>query len=115
MVSQRRFRREYYGYLFILPFVTAFLIFGLWPVINTVLLSFTNTTLMKSSSEIVGLRNYTRLFADDTFMTAIGNTWRAFAHSRRGHMARPLLFAQFAHACRDCGALLQPLFLLWPR
>ncbi len=75
MVSQRRFRREYYGYLFILPFVTAFLIFGLWPVINTVLLSFTNTTLMKSSSEIVGLRNYTRLFADDTFMTAIGNTW----------------------------------------
>jgi multiple sugar transport system permease protein len=75
MVSQRKFRREYYGYLFLLPFTVAFLAFGLWPVINTVQLSFTDTTLMKSAHEWVGLKNYTRLFADDTFMTAIGNTW----------------------------------------
>ncbi len=73
--SQRRSRREYHGYLFILPFTLAFLIFGLWPVINTVQLSFTDTTLMRSAHEFVGLKNYTRLFADDTFMTAIGNTW----------------------------------------
>ena len=78
MVSQRRNRRDrrdYYGYWFILPFCVAFLIFGLYPVYNTIYLSFTNTTLMKSSADLVGLRNYTRLFADDTFMTAIRNTW----------------------------------------
>lgn len=78
MVSQRRNRRDrrdYYGYWFILPFCVAFLIFGLYPVYNTIYLSFTNTTLMKSSADLIGLRNYTRLFADDTFMTAIRNTW----------------------------------------
>lgn len=70
-----RSRRAYHGYLFILPFCLAFLIFGLYPVINTFYLSFTNKTLMKSGSDFVGLQNYTRLFADDTFMTAVGNTW----------------------------------------
>jgi multiple sugar transport system permease protein len=75
MATARRSRREYHGFLFILPFCLAFLIFGLWPVVNTVYLSFTDTTLMSSDAEFVGFANYTRLFADDTFMTAVGNTW----------------------------------------
>ncbi|HSN75463.1 MAG TPA: sugar ABC transporter permease [Anaerolineae bacterium] len=61
--------------MFLIPFVLAFLIFGLYPVINTLLLSFTNTTLMGASAKFVGLRNYTRLFADNAFPTAIKNTW----------------------------------------
>lgn len=76
MISQRRFRRDYTGYLFILPFVVAFLVFGLYPVYNTFALSFTNTTIMKRGGEFIGLQNFTRLFADDVFMTAISNTWR---------------------------------------
>ena len=75
MPSTRRFRTDYYGYIFLVPFVLAFLIFGLYPVINTLLLSFTNTTLMGASAKFVGLRNYTRLFADDAFPTAVKNTW----------------------------------------
>jgi multiple sugar transport system permease protein len=75
MQKVRRSRREYYGYLFITPFVLAFLVFGLFPVANTVYLSFTNKTLMRLDSEFVGFTNYTRLFADGTFAKAIGNTW----------------------------------------
>jgi multiple sugar transport system permease protein len=71
-----RFRREYYGYLFIAPFVIAFLIFGLYPVYNTFYLSLTDTTLMSSDASFIGLQNFKRLFADDVFTKTVINTWR---------------------------------------
>lgn len=67
--------KNYYGYIFITPFIIGFLIFGLYPVVNTIGLSFTNTTLMKPNADFVGLQNFQRLFADDTFLTAVKNTW----------------------------------------
>ena len=51
---QSKFKRDYYGYLFIAPFVIAFLIFGLYPVYNTLYLSFTDTTLLSSEANFVG-------------------------------------------------------------
>lgn len=63
------------GYLFITPFVIAFLLFGLYPVLHTFGLSFTDTTLMSKKSNFVGLANFQRLFADAVFLRAIGNTW----------------------------------------
>ena len=45
-------KRENYGYLFIAPFIIAFLIFGLYPVYNTFYLSFTNTTMMSRDAEL---------------------------------------------------------------
>ncbi|MFN2188847.1 MAG: carbohydrate ABC transporter permease [Candidatus Promineifilaceae bacterium] len=71
-----RFKREYYGYLFIAPFVIAFLIFGLYPVYNTFYLSLTDTTLMSSDASFIGLQNFKRLFADDVFTKTVINTWR---------------------------------------
>jgi len=68
-------KRNYYGYLFLAPFVIAFLIFGLYPIYNTVALSFTDTTIMSKTSHFVGFKNFERLFADDIFMTAVKNTW----------------------------------------
>ena len=70
-----KFRRDYYGYLFIAPFVIAFLIFGLYPVYNTLYLSLTDTTLMSGQSNFVGLKNFKDLFANNVFMTAVRNTW----------------------------------------
>jgi ABC-type sugar transport system permease subunit len=69
------FKRNYYGYLFIAPFIIGFLVFGLYPVYNTIYLSFTDTTIMSGTSNWIGLKNFVRLFADDVFMTAIKNTW----------------------------------------
>ncbi|MHB8135612.1 MAG: carbohydrate ABC transporter permease [Anaerolineaceae bacterium] len=63
------------GYWFIAPFVIGFLVFGLYPVYNTIALSFTDTTLMKADSNFIAFKNFERLFADKTFLTAIKNTW----------------------------------------
>jgi multiple sugar transport system permease protein len=68
-------KRNYYGYLFIAPFIIGFLIFGLYPVYNTLYLSFTDTTLMTREANFIGLQNFERLFADDFFMKAVRNTW----------------------------------------
>lgn len=70
-----RIKKDHYGYLFITPFIIGFLIFGLYPVVHTISLSFTNTTLMSSKSAFIGLDNFKRLFADVVFIRAVGNTW----------------------------------------
>jgi multiple sugar transport system permease protein len=69
------FRKSHYGYLFLAPFVIGFLIFGLYPVYNTLSLSFTDYTLMSREGNFIGLKNFERLFADDVFMKAVRNTW----------------------------------------
>lgn len=69
------YKKNYFGYLFIAPFVIGFLVFGIYPLYNTIALSFTNTTMMKADGAFVGLQNFERLFADKTFFTAITNTW----------------------------------------
>jgi len=69
------FKKDHYGYLFIAPFIIGFLIFGLYPVYNTLYLSFTDTTLLSSESSFIGLKNFERLFADDVFLKAVRNTW----------------------------------------
>jgi ABC-type sugar transport system permease subunit len=68
-------QKNTYGYFFIAPFIIGFLLFGLYPVYNTLSLSFTDTTLMKAHASFIGLANFKRLFADSTFSTAITNTW----------------------------------------
>lgn len=74
-MKRLKLKREHYGYLFIAPFVLGFLLFGLYPVYHTIALSFTDTTLMTANSKFIGLTNFVRLFADNTFPTAVRNTW----------------------------------------
>lgn len=74
-MSLSKFKRNYYGYFFIAPFIIGFLVFGLYPVYNTLALSFTDTTLMTRNANFVGLKNFERLFADDIFTNAVKNTW----------------------------------------
>jgi cellobiose transport system permease protein len=68
-------KRNFTGYMFLAPFIIGFLIFGLYPVVNTLALSFTDATLMTKSSNFIGIDNFKRLFADDVFLRAVGNTW----------------------------------------
>ena len=70
-----KLKRNSSAYLFLLPFTIGFLVFGLYPVLNTIGLSFTDTTLMSKTSHFIGLNNFIRLFADDVFLNAVGNTW----------------------------------------
>jgi ABC-type sugar transport system permease subunit len=70
-----KFKKIPTGYLFLMPFIIGFLAFGLYPVVNTLALSFTDTTLMSGTGHFIGLANFKRLFADVVFMRAVGNTW----------------------------------------
>ncbi len=70
-----KFKKISPGYLFLLPFALGFLAFGIYPVVNTVFLSFTDTTIMGGDGKFIGLANFIRLFADGVFMRAVGNTW----------------------------------------
>lgn len=67
-----------YGYLFVLPFVIAFLLFHFYPTIRTVLLSFTdckglgNNTLNFLKEDI--FKNYTTILNNKTFKQSLVNT-----------------------------------------
>ncbi|MCG3212194.1 MAG: Lactose transport system permease protein LacF [Anaerolineae bacterium] len=74
-MGRLRLRKDHYGYVFIAPFIIGFLTFGLYPVYNTLYLSFTDTILLSSSANFVGFTNFVRLFADNVFMNAIKNSW----------------------------------------
>jgi len=71
--------KEKTGYIMIAPFIIIFLVFGLYPIINTIAVSFTDRTLMKQSAEFVGLKNFRTLFKDKFFWASIGNTWKIWA------------------------------------
>lgn len=70
-----RWKKDYYGYLFIAPFIIGFLLFGLYPIYNTFYLSFTDTTLMSGESNWIGIENFEKLMVDRNFKNAIKNTW----------------------------------------
>lgn len=74
-MAQMKLKKDHYGYLFIAPFIIGFLLFGLYPVYNTLYLSFTDTTLLSSQANFIGLKNFGRLFADNIFLNAVKNTW----------------------------------------
>jgi ABC-type sugar transport system permease subunit len=88
------FKKNSTAYLFLLPFVLGFLVFGIYPIVNTLLLSFTNTTIMGGGeAEYVGLDNFSRLFADGVFLRAVGNTWMLWILNFIPQICVPLLLA----------------------
>lgn len=62
------------GMAFSIPIILFLAVFVLYPVIYNVWLSFTDTSLMKSTSEFVGLENYVRLFGNPLFKKYFWNT-----------------------------------------
>ena len=71
--SPRSSRREALGGLmFLLPAAIPFLLFVLWPLVHGVATSFFDVRL--TEQEFIGLENYRRLAADESFGYAIRNT-----------------------------------------
>ena len=61
------------SYLMIGPFLLLFLVFVIWPILNSFYLSFTQYNGIKPP-EFIGFQNYQRLWGDSRFMTALTNT-----------------------------------------
>jgi len=58
------------GYIFLLPWFIGFIIFWLGPIIATFILSFYEWSLI-STPQIIGIRNYLKLFTDERFYKAL--------------------------------------------
>ena len=63
-----------FGYYFIAPFFLVFIIFNLYPTLNTIYLSFYNIAGFQTVGTFVGLMNYTNLLKNSLFIQAIKNT-----------------------------------------
>jgi ABC-type sugar transport system permease subunit len=62
------------GFLFILPFFLFFLTFNLYPIIQTLYLSFTSFDGYQDP-QFIGIENYINLLKDPFFWKSFGNTW----------------------------------------
>lgn len=63
------------GVAFSIPVILFLVVFVLYPVIYNIYLSFTNTSLMKSTSEFIGFENYVRMFHNKLFKKYLWNTF----------------------------------------
>ncbi|MEV0473128.1 carbohydrate ABC transporter permease [Streptomyces prunicolor] len=76
--ERRLGRHNLHGWLFSAPFLVLFGVFMLLPIVATLLMSFTDfgarDVTRPFEAEFVGFDNYTRLFDDDVFRTALFNT-----------------------------------------
>lgn len=68
----RQTKSAFWGYFFILPSLLTFLIFSLYPMLDSVILSFQRLRL--TGREWVGLRNYASLLGETAFFTILNNT-----------------------------------------
>jgi ABC-type sugar transport system permease subunit len=67
-------QQRYAPYLFVAPFLCLFALFGAWPIVKSLVLSFYATNGPKSAV-FVGLANFRFLLADPDFHTAVWNTF----------------------------------------
>jgi multiple sugar transport system permease protein len=62
-------------YLFVLPFALLTAVFGVWPILLSIGVSFTaSSTALKPSPTFVGLANYIAILADPVFLSSLKGT-----------------------------------------
>ena len=67
-------RRDWSGLLFVLPFLTAYLVILIYPLLSGMALSLQRVDLFGGGT-FIGLDNYARLLGDDSFIRSILNTF----------------------------------------
>lgn len=68
----RKLKNYFWGYFFIFPSFAMFLLFSLYPMVDSVRLSFQRFAL--TGREWIGLENYSELLQDQDFYTVLKNT-----------------------------------------
>ena len=69
-MTTRTERKNWSGMLFVLPFLTAYLVILIYPLLRGMMLSFQRVDLF-GGGRFIGFDNYARLFADETFLRSI--------------------------------------------
>lgn len=73
MIKKFLYSKKIAPYIFILPFVVVFLIFWLFPLSNSVVMSF-QERLLGQEPKWIGSNNYTKLLSDKVFLKAVSNS-----------------------------------------
>ena len=74
-ISSRRKAKERWGRLFVLPTCLVLFIFVVYPICYTLVLSFCNYNFaFDTSMKFIGLGNFSKMFKDAEFLTALKNT-----------------------------------------
>ncbi|WP_217236644.1 carbohydrate ABC transporter permease [Streptomyces sp. AC555_RSS877] len=68
------YRRWWLPWLWMAPAIVGTTVFGVFPFLNTVLVSFTDAKPLGGTYNLVGLDNYTRMFGDPDFWLATRNS-----------------------------------------
>ena len=68
-------KRDYTSYIFILPWLLIFLVFGLYPLVYSIVISFTQYNLLSANISFVGLRNYIETLSNHDFHRALWHTF----------------------------------------
>jgi multiple sugar transport system permease protein len=63
------------GWILFSPWIITFLVFWFFPLVYSFVISFSDYRLLSDSWSWVGLENYTKLFADKDFLTALKNSF----------------------------------------
>lgn len=67
--------RAKYGWLFSSPWIITFILFWLYPLAYSLYLGFTDFRLMSSDYQWIGFKNFTDLYHDQDFVSALKNTF----------------------------------------
>ncbi|MCQ2610758.1 MAG: sugar ABC transporter permease [Treponema sp.] len=92
-VSGSEAKLQKYGVFFVIPFLAIYCFFQLWPVIYTILLSFTDLKGFETHLHFTGLENYARLVKDTYFWKSVGNTFIMWGMNFAPQLGIALLFA----------------------
>lgn len=89
-----RWRRESVFYLFALPFTALTIVFGIWPILLSIEVSFTaSATALRKVPTFVGLANYAAVLADPAFLRSLWLTVLYAALSVAANLGFALAFA----------------------
>jgi multiple sugar transport system permease protein/raffinose/stachyose/melibiose transport system permease protein len=69
-----RNREQLISWAFLAPFLVAFLLFLVWPIIHGIILSFTDQSLTGAGGAFVGFANYAEALSDPKMWQSMGNT-----------------------------------------
>lgn len=92
-----RGRTDLAGYLFVLPFLLAYVAFLIFPVLLGLRMSFYNASLVGADSEFLGLANYRELFGDPDFWGSLWHTILFTLLSTPPLVLLSLIFAMLAN------------------
>lgn len=66
-----RFGKRWFGFALALPAIISVLVIIIWPLLNTIMISFQKIDIFTQTTKFVGLHNYIKLFQDAQFIKSL--------------------------------------------